>query len=74
MVFSGAGWVDRRSSGHPLHSLPEGSGRELAAAAAAAAAIAMAMAMAMARGGGGGRGEGEEGGGGWEGKWFADAP
>lgn len=73
MVFSGAGWVDRRSSGHPLHSLPEGSGRELAAAAAAAA-IAMAMAMAMAGGGVGGRGWGEEGGGGWEGKWFADAP
>lgn len=66
MVFSGAGWVDRRSSGHPLHSLPEGSGRELAAAAA--------MAMAMAGGGVGGRGWGEEGGGGWEGKWFADAP
>lgn len=54
MVFSGAGWVDRRSSGHPLHSLPEGSGRELAAAAA----IAMAMAMAMAGGGVGGRGWG----------------
>lgn len=71
MVFSGAGWVDRRSSGHPLHSLPEGSGRELAAAAAAAA---IAMAMAMAGGGVGGRGWGEEGGGGWEGKWFADAP
>lgn len=70
MVFSGAGWVDRRSSGHPLHSLPEGSGRELAAAAA----IAMAMAMAMAGGGVEGRGWGEEGDGGWEGKWFADAP